>query len=373
MSAPDNGMPRCPSCAGNAGHWTNPVAAAMAMHAAQMEQHTAPTSLQAYSNLALNPNSGLKAGAKTWISVQTEPSPPLSSGYTLECALLGSTCTVDKCVTALQDPFIDVPFEASGCVGSRKARAGSHDQRTTHGRTATGAAFTSPSASVGSQPNYTWVKPPKVTGKLAAHRMRCFAPYLPPMLPSEAALHSVCSTCNRCHECRGEGYTCHPLECKCRRCLIYRKSGQAKARTATQRNLASEQDELLARTAEEMRIHMAGSGVGRGGRAGSAQEANGDGAPASAEGHLWERSVNVTHLPLPDAEALGSDDPYMVLGFPDIGDDASLRRRFRQLALAFHPDKSTSGHTQAQSLSDAFIAVSHAYQCIQRMRGGTWL
>jgi hypothetical protein len=72
----------------------------------------------------------------------------------------------------------------------------------------------------------------------------------------------------------------------------------------------------------------------------------------------WDESVlSLEHgQPLPNPAA---GDPYVILGLSRDADGAEIRKRYRKLALLFHPDKNTR-----PGANECFCAFSHAYRLL---------
>ncbi len=72
----------------------------------------------------------------------------------------------------------------------------------------------------------------------------------------------------------------------------------------------------------------------------------------------WDESVLSFEQgqPLPNPAA---GDPYVILGLSHGADTSEIRKRYRKLALLFHPDKNTR-----PGANECFCAFSHAYRLL---------
>ena len=72
----------------------------------------------------------------------------------------------------------------------------------------------------------------------------------------------------------------------------------------------------------------------------------------------WDESVLSFEQgqPLPNPAA---GDPYVILGLSRDADGSEIRKRYRKLALLFHPDKNTR-----PGANECFCAFSHAYRLL---------
>lgn len=67
------------------------------------------------------------------------------------------------------------------------------------------------------------------------------------------------------------------------------------------------------------------------------------------------------------------DDPYLVLGLLPDADDAAIRKRYRDLAREFHPDREMARGLPPEAIRIAtqrLATINEAYARIERLRGG---